>query len=207
MSDPSQTPPVPPYAQPVQPAGVPPQPYGQPAQPYGQQPYGYAPAPPVNPYAAPGFAGAWPYPTNPADAPTPGAGFAQAISLFFRKYAQFTGRASRSEYWWVTLFLALVALVVYVPAVLLVVFGGIANENGGAGGGLMMALGIILFVLLGLFVLATLIPGISVTVRRLHDANFSGLFYLLTLAGLSIVVLVMNVLESNPAGQRYDRPA
>jgi uncharacterized membrane protein YhaH (DUF805 family) len=59
-------------------------------------------------------------------------------------------------------------------------------------------------VLFVLFSLAVVIPGIAVTVRRLHDGNFSGAFYLLTLVGLSIVVLVLTLLESKPEGARFD---
>ena len=39
--------------------------------------------------------------------PLYGANFGQAVGRFFRKYATFTGRASRSEFWWVRLFLVL----------------------------------------------------------------------------------------------------
>src|SRR5690606_29038768 len=47
----------------------------------------------------------------PLDQPLHGASLPQAVSRFFRKYATFSGRASRSEYWWVYLFIILVSLV------------------------------------------------------------------------------------------------
>jgi uncharacterized membrane protein YhaH (DUF805 family) len=60
-------------------------------------------------------------------------------------------------------------------------------------------------VLLGLFFLATIVPSLAVSWRRLHDAGFSGLFYLLTLTSIgSIVVLVMQIMPSKPEGQRFD---
>ena len=183
------------YAQPqyAQPQYAQPQ-YGQPqyAQPAAWQP---------------GF-GPWPYATHPDDAPTPGVGFTQAVRLFFKKYAQFSGRASRSEFWWVALFTAIVTLALYLPGLVLATIGGvmIAESSTASGGVIMLIIGIVLIGLMLIFSLAILVPSIAIAVRRLHDANFSGFFYLLSLVGLSIVVLVMNVLDSNPAGQRFDRP-
>lgn len=196
MTDPIQPQPQP---------SVPPQPqFDQPQyaqQPYAQQPY----ASPAG--WQPGY-GPWPYATNPADAPTPGVGMREAVRLFFTKYAQFSGRASRSEYWWVALFTTIVTLVLYVPGIILAAIGGalIAESSNSGVGVALLVIGIVLIGIMVLFALAILVPSIAIAVRRLHDANFSGLFYLLSLAGLSIVVLIMNVLESNPAGQRFDRP-
>ena len=221
MTDPTQ-PPVPPTQPPVPPTAPPApgspasqNPYGQPqyAQPqYAQPQYGqpqYAQQPYAQPAGwQPGY-GPWPYATNPADAPTPGVGMREAVRLFFKKYAQFSGRASRSEYWWVALFTTLVTLVLYVPGIILAAIGGalIAESSISGVGVALLVVGIVLIGIMVLFALAIIVPSIAIAVRRLHDANFSGLFYLLSLAGLSIVVLIMNVLESNPAGQRFDRPA
>ena len=61
--------------------------------------------------------------------------------------------------------------------------------------------------LVAVWALATLIPQIAVTVRRLHDANLSGWLVLLRLLPSvgDIVVLVLTVLPSNPAGARFDK--
>lgn len=50
--------------------------------------------------------------TDPRDLTLPlyGATFGQAVTRFFRSYARFSGRASRSEYWWVQLAVAAVAI-------------------------------------------------------------------------------------------------
>ena len=42
-------------------------------------------------------------PTPPLHLPYPGAPAGEAITRFFRKYATFSGRASRAEYWWIIL--------------------------------------------------------------------------------------------------------
>jgi uncharacterized membrane protein YhaH (DUF805 family) len=137
----------------------------------------------------------------PLSQPLYGATFGQAINRFFKKYATFTGRASLSEYWWVSLALFLVTAVLYGLGI------GIGIATGtpdGAGGVTFGAVGVIFFVLLGLFSLAVVVPGIAVTVRRLHDGNFSGAFYLLSLIGLSIVVLILTLMPSKPEGARFD---
>jgi uncharacterized membrane protein YhaH (DUF805 family) len=87
--------------------------------------------------------------------------FQQAIQSGFSNYANFRSRASRTEFWWWQLFLVLggivaAALDLYVNS----------NSLGGAP-------------LATLFWLATLIPYLAVSVRRLHDTDSSGWWLLL----------------------------
>jgi uncharacterized membrane protein YhaH (DUF805 family) len=142
------------------------------------------------------------------DQPLYGATFPQAISRFFRKYVTFAGRASRSEYWWVQLFLVLVNILIWVPGgVVGAATGertvspvtGVASTTPGPAFGIFAALGI-------LFFLATLIPLIAITVRRLHDANLSGALVLLILVPSigGLIVLILTLLESRPEGARFD---
>jgi uncharacterized membrane protein YhaH (DUF805 family) len=100
--------------------------------------------------------------------------FQQAVQSVFSNYANFRGRACRSEFWWFQLFL----LVGGVVAALLDLF---ANTNllGGSP-------------LATLFWLATIIPDLAVTVRRLHDTDSSGWWILLGLIPLiGMVVLIV----------------
>lgn len=53
--------------------------------------------------------------------------------------------------------------------------------------------------ILGLYGLAVFLPGLGVTIRRLHDAGYSGFFFLLNFVGLSIVTLVLCIMPSKPA--------
>jgi hypothetical protein len=69
-----------------------------------------------------------PIPAPPMDQPHYGIGFGGAISRGFKKYATFAGRASRSEYWWWTLFTILVGIVLSVPAA---VIGVQTSPDGG----------------------------------------------------------------------------
>ena len=138
----------------------------------------------------------------PLSVPLYGASLPQAVSRFFRKYATFSGRASRAEYWWV----ALVHILVYGA------FGALALSVGAATGtttstGVVMGPGVAAgLVPLGIWFLATLVPGLALTVRRLHDANFSGWTILLGLIPWvgELIVLIFTLLPPSPAGVRFD---
>lgn len=160
-------------------------PYGQQA-PYGQQdPYGQEIA-----YGQP----------SGLDAPLRGASIGQAVSRFFQKYATFSGRASRSEFWWWFLvnFLITAAL-----SGINVATAGVATAADPTAG-----LGPFYWILL-VFGLATLIPNLAVGARRLHDTNRSGWWQLIGLVPLIgyIVLVVFWASGPNPAGARYDRNA
>jgi uncharacterized membrane protein YhaH (DUF805 family) len=96
-------------------------------------------------------------------------GFTEALNTCLKeKYATFQGRAARSEYWYFTLGVVLVGLVLSGLLMLGMDFNT-GNING---------FGYLVIGLLGIFYLAILIPGIAVAVRRLHDRNMSGWWYL-----------------------------
>ncbi|WP_417218423.1 DUF805 domain-containing protein [Arthrobacter sp.] len=137
----------------------------------------------------------------PLDQPLYGASFGQAVKRFFTKYATFSGRASRSEYWWWMLCNALVVIVLYGAFIALMVTG-IDPDTGEPDS---LAFGVPLG-LLGLYWLAIIIPTIALAVRRLHDGNFSGLLYLLILVpGIgSLVILVLMLMPTVPDGARFD---
>ncbi|MCS0499725.1 DUF805 domain-containing protein [Protaetiibacter mangrovi] len=139
------------------------------------------------------------------DLPLPGATFGQAVSRFFRKYATFSGRASLSEYWW----WALATGIVYIGVAVVFLVGGAATGDLSTDGS-MFTLGALASVGVGLLVIwfvVTLIPQLAVTVRRLHDANLSGWLVLLRLVPSvgDLIVLILTILPSNPAGVRFDR--
>ncbi len=82
-------------------------------------------------------------------------------SLGFQRYADFSGRSRRKEYWYFTLFSTIVSI-------LLTLIDGAAGTtlDGGIG------------ILSGLYALVALVPSLAVTVRRLHDIGKSGWFFL-----------------------------
>ncbi|MEM6764419.1 MAG: DUF805 domain-containing protein [Bacteroidota bacterium] len=98
-----------------------------------------------------------------------------------RQYADFSGRARRKEYWMFTLF----HVIFTVSAVM--IDGLVFNMGFDSGFG---------FVYMG-YVLATLLPSVAVSVRRLHDVGKSGWFLMISLIPLigSIWLLVLYVTE------------
>ena len=88
-----------------------------------------------------------------------------AISTCFKKYATFTGRATRSEYWYFALFTIIVQL--------------LANAIGIAAGS---------EAIIWLVYLVFFIPSIAVTVRRMHDVDKSGWFQLIPIYNIILAV-------------------
>lgn len=172
--------------------------YDQPPPPYAPQPYAPQPYPPQShgeqPYGQPYPAAAYPghggYPGygTPADK-SPWGYFVQA---FTQNYANFEGRARRSEYWWFTLVNAGIALgILFVTAI-------IAASAEAA---------VPLILLTFLWLAATIIPSLAVAVRRLHDTNKSGWWLLLQLVPLGgIVILIFLLIEGDPGPNQYGWP-
>ncbi|GGJ40975.1 DUF805 domain-containing protein [Paenarthrobacter histidinolovorans] len=133
----------------------------------------------------------------PLWAPYYGAPIGAAVKRFFKKYTAFSGRASRSEYWWWTLVNAIVLIVLNI-----LMTSGLSIDSAGTPVlGPVYVVGLVLAVVWGL---ATLVPSIALIVRRLHDANLSG--WLALLVVIPVVAIVFALLPSNPAGQRFDQP-
>ena len=86
--------------------------------------------------------------------------FQTSVKTCFRKYATFSGRASRSEFWYFYLFNYGLYVILIISA---------------------LKISFIFFWFFVGFLLATLIPFIAVTARRLHDINKSGWFQILPL--------------------------
>ena len=106
-----------------------------------------------------------------------------------KKYAVFSGRARRKEYWFFVLFNLIISLVLtFIDSAL-----GTLNEETGYG------------LLSGVYSLAVLIPSLAVAVRRLHDTGRTGwwlLIGLIPLIGL-IVLLIFFVQDSKPGDNEY----
>ena len=136
----------------------------------------------------------------PLELPHYGISFGGAIARGFKKYATFAGRASRSEYWWWTLFTFLTYLVL---GLLAFAVGTATSRDGGRTPGL---LAIPLIIVFAVFFLGIIVPTLALTVRRLHDAGYSGLFALFLLIPYlgSLIIVIFALLPSSPAGAIYD---
>ena len=122
-------------------------------------------------------------------------GFVDSVKRAFSQYAKFDGVASVAEYWWFVLFNAIVSGVLYFLAIVLAIGVAAGGGDEDAAG----ASGVVVMLILGLYGLAVFLPGLGVTIRRLHDAGYSGFFFLLNFVGLSIVTLVLCIMPSKPA--------
>lgn len=103
--------------------------------------------------------------------------FTDAVKTCFRKYADFSGRAKRPEYWWFFLFLVLASFVFDM-------------------------LGDVIYVL---FSLATLLPSLAAGARRLHDTNRSGWWQLLWIVPIIgwIIAIVFLAQQGDAADNRF----
>lgn len=101
-------------------------------------------------------------------------------------YAQFSGRASRSEYWW---FVLASVLVIFVAAIIDGAIGSI--------------------VVTSLAYLFLIIPGIAISVRRLHDTNRSGWYLLLNFIPLvgTILIFIWSVTSGDKKANQFGPPS
>lgn len=109
--------------------------------------------------------------------------FEESVRTCLAKYAVFGGRATRPEYWWFFLFNVLVGIAAGI-------LDGIFSTYP---------------VIEALATLALLVPGIAVAVRRLHDTNRPGWWYLILLIPIVgiIVMVIFLVQPSDPADNQY----
>lgn len=111
-----------------------------------------------------------------------------------KRYTQFNGRASRSEFWWFQLFIVIVSI----PSYILSFIAGYTGSQSLA----LVSTGLSLVTWL-----AVIVPMIAVTVRRLHDTDRSGWWYLLALVPFAgLAVLVFMLLPGTPGDNQFSSP-
>ena len=100
--------------------------------------------------------------------------FQTSIKTCFKKYADFSGRASRSEFWWFELFLWIAMIV---AAIIDTMMLGYSFEDYGP-----------IYII---YCVVTFLPTIAVGARRLHDINRSGWWQLLYITLIGIILLII----------------
>jgi len=107
-----------------------------------------------------------------------------------RRYAEFSGRSRRKEYWMFVLFIFIVAIVLSIVEGIV----GLSGSIGGAYGPLTL-----------LFLLAIIIPSLAVGIRRLHDTNRSGWWILISLVPIigSLILIYFYVLPGTIGANEY----
>ena len=130
----------------------------------------------------------------PLSWPSYGISFPAAVGRGLRKFAAFTGRAGRGEFWWWLLFVAALWLGVAAALVL---------TRPWAEG-----LGYIVLIAATGLLLASQLPTLAVTVRRLHDTGRSGWLALIALIPLlgGLIVLALAAGSTAPAAARFGPP-
>lgn len=113
--------------------------------------------------------------------------FGEAVSRALNLYCCFTGRASRSEYWWWVLFTAIIGVAV---SVLCAIFGLGQNATS---------------IVSGIISLFFLLPGLGLAWRRLHDIGRGGGWYFIGLVPVVgwIFLLVWFCQQSEPGDNRF----
>jgi uncharacterized membrane protein YhaH (DUF805 family) len=133
----------------------------------------------------------------------------EAFRTCMRKYADFSGRARRSEYWWFYLALQLfmlplnlVFIVTYVAFIMSVEtsteYDGTVRFSGGDFGPMVAVIVVMVLVAFGFA-----LPSYAAQTRRLHDMGQSGLWVLLNFAGLGIVPTIMCIMETQPGTNQW----
>lgn len=113
--------------------------------------------------------------------------FQTAIQSCFRNYAGFSGRAPRSEYWYFCLFVGLMGIIC---SILDMALFHPSHSTGPIG---------------AIFTIATLLPSIAVTVRRLHDVDRGGWWFLLILIPLvgAVIILIWSCTKGTTGPNRF----
>jgi uncharacterized membrane protein YhaH (DUF805 family) len=112
--------------------------------------------------------------------------FDQAITAGFQNYVNFSGRAIRSEFWYWFLFVVLVVIASSVIDAVLFSELELSPISTLAG-------------------LALILPGIAISIRRLHDLDRSGWWYLLVFVPLvgGIILLIWNCMRGTVGPNRF----
>ena len=134
--------------------------------------------------------------------------FNQAVTICLRlKYASFSDRAPRSEYWWFGF-----AVLLYSIMVIVVFFAVNAASGGFSKVSGLSSFGLLTLMFGGIGYVALILPSIAVTVRRFHDVNLSGWWVLasfllgaMPLVGwlASVAVLVVTLLKGSAGQNRF----
>jgi uncharacterized membrane protein YhaH (DUF805 family) len=121
--------------------------------------------------------------------------FGAAIASYFSKYATFGGRARRSEFWFAVLFTTLVSVAIGMiwPGTTVEVNDMSIQQSS---------------IPANLWSLATLVPSIALSVRRLHDVGRKGTYYLFVLLPIVgwIMLFVEFVKDSQPGANEFGEP-
>lgn len=129
--------------------------------------------------------------------------FTESVRTCLHKYADFNGRASRSEFWWFYLFTILVSLVMTIP-IFIFTFLLVAAGDNGAGVGLFTVLTVLWSIVVVVVSIGLVIPLLAAGARRLHDYGQTAWWLLLYFVPCgNIVLIIFWALDGTPADNPY----
>ena len=117
----------------------------------------------------------------------------QAYKNFFKNYAEFTGRSTRPDYWWVWLgnfILSIPFWIIYFYTVFLSIVMVSIDDSVSEATFMVLDLVVIIYIY-AIFYLAILVPTLALSVRRLRDAGFHWAFIFLRFAPMGGIALMI----------------
>lgn len=144
----------------------------------------------------------------------PTLNFLEAIKICFSKYATFSGRARRSEFWWFYLLNAIFSMsmsilvkwkMAKVASIQAQVFSGVDYSSVMAQAESVDAIFTPLAIIIGVISLLLFIPTLAAWARRLHDVGKSGhMLWLILLCGIGgLIPLFMCISDGQPGDNKY----
>ncbi|MDA7028151.1 DUF805 domain-containing protein [Bacillus sp. CLL-7-23] len=124
-----------------------------------------------------------------------------------KNYAKFEGRARRKEYWMFHLFNTIILLALFIIGRQTAIAAGIAAAGGSGEFGVKSKVAFLMgYIPLFIYIVATFVPALAITVRRFHDIGKSGKWVwlnLIPLIGTIILVLIFFCKDSEAKDNQY----
>jgi len=128
----------------------------------------------------------------------------EAYKKFWKGYVDFTGRSTPLDYWFAY---SAHVLILFAWYLLLAVFERMAAETGSSD---LFTFGVILLLIFFAYGVATVLPGIAVTVRRLRDAGYNWAFIFIPLipfvGGIIFIVLLCQPTKVEVPFNNFNNP-
>ena len=134
----------------------------------------------------------------------------EAYKKFWKGYVDFTGRSTRSDYWFNVLAQCLVYLLFSFLLILIMILGGDSSTYTSDPYSFQMILVYIVLLGIGVYALASLVPSIAIIVRRLRDAGYHWALIFLSLipylGGFIIFILTLQPTKVEVAFNNFNHP-
>ena len=114
-----------------------------------------------------------------------------AYKNFFKNYAEFTGRSTRPDFWWVWLGNFILSIPFWIIYIYIVYFSIVMNSVSDSASEAVFMSFVLVVIIYAVFYLAILVPTLALSVRRLRDAGFHWAFIFLRFAPMGGIALLI----------------